>query len=439
MKRRLADNSIRFLEQRGIYRGNDRVQRAGNRRAVLLALVLTVSFLVLRTRSLHAYSSLHSSSRLSPSSTQRASSASDLPIPVGDPALKFWIIDHLAWHDAHRRNLDTRRVIFRTIRAGLGDHLKALVWVYGYAVLTRRLLIIDWSNPYPIESIISTRSVDRFIYRPVLDSSRLSRGYGSNYRFNYRDGIPPYMLHLLARNDVHTVLLQCGPAQPPDSVRDELVGSPSRFNKPGRSQIHIPKFSWAARRTATHILLEPSTEIRRRISQFQEQHGICAYNETGCSKDAFYYSVHARLGIGTAETHFTRFKGLLGHEKSIARCFVAQLKQNHIATNAVVFVASDTAEWRAIFINVMKKYMPDVRVIYYDAIPKHFRDINTRTMEGKNRFFDLHTEMIIIGNAIRTFAFRSGFPEVGFWRGHGRHYTTVNASDCEKFKNENGE
>lgn len=360
--------------------------------------------------------------------------SNSVPIPNGDTAVKFWVTDHLAWHDANRPKINTRRVIFRTIGAGLGDHIKALVWVYGYAVLTRRLLIIDWSNPYPLESVLSDSSVERFIYRPVLDSSGLSEGYGANYRFQYRRGIPSYMLQLLARNDVHTVILQCGPAQTPYSVKEELVGSPSRFDIPQQEKTIIPQFSWVARRTAARILLEPSAEIQRRVSAFKSLHGICTYNETGCLNGESYYSVHARLGIGTSETHFSRFKGMLGNEKYIARCFVAHLKENNVPADAVVFVASDTAEWKSIFINVMQKYMPGVRVIYYDVIPGHFRDINKRTFEGKNRFLDQHTEMIIIGNAVRTFALRSGFPEVGFLRGYGRHYTRIELSSCGKYE-----
>jgi len=348
-----------------------------------------------------------------------------VPIARGDPAVNFWILEHLAWHDKHRANTKTRRVIFQTIGAGLGDHIKALVWAYGYAVLTRRLLVIDWQNPYPIESVISPLAVSRFIYRPQLDSVGKWERHGCEYNFKYGRGIPEYMLKLLARQDVHTVLLKIGPAQPPDSVRDVLLGSPRRF---GARRV-IPRFSWAARRTATRLLLEPSAEIRGRLAAFKRTHGICAYNEANCA-GVGYYAVHARLGIGTGETHFARFSGMADRVSSIAHCFVDELEKRGVPEKATVLVASDTAAWRTSFRAAMRERMPDSRVIYYGSTPKHFRDIDKGSSAGRNSFLDQHTEMILIGNAIRTVAFRSGFPEVGFWRGYGRHYNVVDRKEC---------
>lgn len=159
-----------------------------------LPVMLTACLIAFQMRTLSLYSYL-TSSLLSTSSSNEASSENSVPIPIGDPEVKFWITGLLAWHDAHRHKQDTRREIFSTIGAGLGYHIKALVRVYGCVVLTLRLLIIDWTNAYRIESVLSARSVERYIYTA-------RRWLGSNYRFAYRKGIPTYMLQLLPRNDV---------------------------------------------------------------------------------------------------------------------------------------------------------------------------------------------------------------------------------------------
>ncbi len=376
----------------------------------------------------------------------------ELPLPTNEfefvrrgwsnnPAMNFWYEQHLRWHDANRLNRSSRRLVFRTIGAGLGDHVKALVWAYGYAVLTRRLLIIDWPLPYPIETVLSTRARNRFIYRSKLDSAGVGPGYGLEFNFKYRKGLTPRMLRLL-NGDAHTVFLRIGPAQPPDTVMKELRGSRWGNRK-------LPRFSWDARRAVTKTLLEPGGELLKYLIDARHRLALCANHES-CTRETVagrwlraivyggstmprrqYFAVHARLGLGTGESHITRFASSRGHEEHIAACFARAVKSYAgPSKDPVVFVASDTASWRPLFKRILHLYLPDARVEHLEQRPEHFRSIPTGSKRGRATFLALHAEMLLIGDAKRTIAFSSGFPAVGFWRGHGRHYNLLSRERC---------
>lgn len=358
-----------------------------------------------------------------------------------DPAMNFWLEQHLRWHDANRNNRSTRRLIFQTIGAGLGDHIKALVWAYGYAVLTKRLLLIDWPSPYPIETVLSDRARHRFIYRSELDSAGVGPGYGLDFNFEYRQGLTPSMLNLLV-SDVHTVFLRIGPAQPPDAVIKKLRGS--RWGNKT-----LPRFSWNARRAVTKTVLEPSSELLKYLIGERHHLALCAYHESCDDENLFerwtraivyggstlqrrqYFAVHARLGLGTNESHITRFASSLGHERQIAECFARAVKSYAAPSkDPVVFVASDTASWRLLFKDVLLKLLPRAKAVHLDQRPTHFRSIRSGSKHGRETFLNLHAEMLLIGDAQRTIAFSSGFPAVGFWRGHGRHFTLLSREQC---------
>lgn len=376
-------------------------------------------------------------------------------LPENDPALNFWVKRHLLWHDLNRFNTASRKLIFRVIGAGLGDHIKALVAVYGYAVLTRRVLLIDWVKPYPISEVLSKRARRRFVYRAELDGVE---GAGHHFNFKYGHGIPDYMMNLMA-SDEHTVFLKTGPAQTPNEIMDKLRGE--RWNN-----LTLPKFNWAARRTITRILLEPSIELDSEVQSLQRHYSLCAHG-TLCLLEysllhrvrsiftrggaasllppRHYFTVHARLGLGTGETHYSRFKSSEGNEQRMAECFARQVlkHRNDFAVSTLstrgdanteppvaVFVASDTASWRPLFKQVMQRYLPDAHVVHLDDKPGHWRAIPTDSEAGRRTFLAQHAEMLLIGDATRVIAFSSGFPETGFWRGRGRHFTRLDPDKC---------
>ncbi len=86
------------------------------------------------------------------------------------PGIRFWVHRYSAWHQKHRHNA-SRRVVFRPIGAGLGDSIFGLVSLYGFAVLTNRLLLVDWLASYPLADVVSADAAAQFIYDRARDEN----------------------------------------------------------------------------------------------------------------------------------------------------------------------------------------------------------------------------------------------------------------------------
>lgn len=329
----------------------------------------------------------------------------------------FWITSYLEWHDSQRYNRSARRLIFRENGDGFGDRVKALVAAYGYAVLTKRLLIIRWNSPYPLANILSNRSRERFIFRNDIDSDGLAAGYGRDYKFRYFRDMPISVVKLLA-DDVHTVTLKIGPpTQTPDMLSQELRGR--RF-----SQQSIPKYTPALWKLAVRHLLERSLEIQEEVSEFRRQHAICGYGEECLNNQTRYIAIHARIGHGVGEGSW-RFDRFRGRERDVATCFAKAVQKYSSSIDVPVFVATDTPIFKNVFIEVMSKVMPQSRVLHLSNKPVHFRKIKR---EGifRNQF----VEMALLGDSVRTIALRSGYSKTAFWMGQGEYYTQLRTEDC---------
>ena len=349
------------------------------------------------------------------------------PVPVSSrsdsAAVKFWISRYLTWHDANRHNPNARRLVFKQNGAGIGDRVKALIAVYGYAVLTRRLLVIKWNEPYPLADVVDKKSRDRFVFREDLDSFGLSAKHGLDYKFRYFVNMPDSLINLLA-GDVHTVTLKTGPPkQTPDILRQVLRGN--RFKNES-----IPSFSPDIWKLAAREILGRSENIQNQVAQIRNGFGICGNGEQCSSPRQHYLSVHARIGFGVGESHW-RFQRFKSHYRDIAVCLARAVREHAPHENVAVFVASDTLRWIPVFIDVMRREMPSVRVVHLTGVPTHIVNIK-KSDQGRAIYRSLFVEMGILGDAIHTISLRSGFSMAAFWMGAGARYSQLDTLKCIK-------
>ncbi len=332
-------------------------------------------------------------------------------------AVDFWITRHLTWHDSQRYNISARRLVFRENGDGFGDRVKALIAVYGYAVLTKRLLVIQWHSPYPLATMISNRSQERFIFSEDIDSIGLPARHGRNYKFRYFEDMPESLIHTLA-SDVHTVTLKIGPpTQTPDMLRQALAGG--RF-----SHESIPRYTPDIWRLATRQILERSEGIEEEAKKIRRRFAICGHEAQCSGNQTRYIGVHARLGHGVGEGRW-RFNRFRGRHRDVSTC-LARAVQNDVATHRTsVFVATDTPAFRDVFVEVMKTAMPRTRVVYLNNEPVHFNKI-----KREETFRGQFVEMAILGDATRIIALRSGYSRSAFWMGQAKHYTQLEAEKC---------
>lgn len=355
---------------------------------------------------------------------------------ASDPAHQFWLIRYLRWHDAHRHSPRTRRVVFRTIGTGLGDHIVSAICVFRYAVLSRRLFLIEWNRPYPIRLILSATARRRFVYQPAID--RNDSFGGQHFSFRFRVPLPRDMIDLLNGN-ITTVYLRAGPLlmQPNTTALVSTVHWPNTT---------IPPFNLNVRRSVTRTLLDPSRKLSEVVSSLKSAFRLCAADER-CTPWRYvphfrwwpfrerkrYIAVHARLGIGTKETRISRFSKIPGNERKIAHCLAGYVKYLAISSGEkapVVFIATDTEHFRPIFRRAMLERMSKSRVVYMRSKVRHWNRIPRSSKRGLQMYFEQHAEMLLIGHATHIVSFWSGFSRCGFWRGSAKRLKVVTYKNC---------
>lgn len=312
-------------------------------------------------------------------------------------AIHFWLVRHLEWHDAQRFNESARRILF--LPSGhIGAQVKALAWSYAVAVVTRRVLLVDWYIP----DALSTRAKTRFVVAPPYRR----REEDENIRAKNRS----HMLKLLAGEET-TVILTNKDLQ----NAAETVDSLSRLRWPMET---LPPYEWAVRRAAIRTILEPSNEFELLVKSISDKLELCSYDEKRCD-DGWkrfwrrpkrrYFAVHARIASVAAHENLMR----------IAFCFSVALRKYAGHDAPVVYVSSDTVGWRDLFSVVMKNAMPRAKVVHEDWI-------------GLSENMALFAEQFIIGDATRVVSHRAEFTEAAFLRGSARFFSIMGNESCSE-------
>ena len=340
-------------------------------------------------------------------------------------AIDFWVTDHLRWHDSQLDNLSSARILVWSARrhAGIGDQIKSMLSAYQYAVLSRRVLSIHWTFPQPVSLIMSLEARRRFVYEGGADLLRSALRRAPKWSYKFRGtGLSEEMFAYL-NSDADMVVLRMGPhVQNAEAAMEHL--------RPNDET--IPMWTQIVTRAAVRKILEPSAELASLLETTRQELLLCPARGR-CEGDAQrYVTVHARLGVGTNETSLSRFQGMGSKLRSVASCYARAVATWTQLSPTVVYVASDTAEWPALFELEMKKLVPDARIEYLPDEPVHIHSISET--EGRTIFLRQHLENLLIGDGEQVVVMRSGFPEVGFWRGTGSVYTTLGPGACARGK-----
>ncbi len=329
-----------------------------------------------------------------------------------DDPMEFWVHRYLQWHERQRNNAK-RAAVFLPVAAGLGDNVKGMHNLWGYAVLTGRVLLLDVSQPCPLADVIGGEA-QRFVFQHGVDN-RIGSWVGSNVYLSPNRPLPHNVSKAL-RGPTPVVSLAISVSTNPQKVAQKL----------GYEGV-VPPFTLEVRRAITKLLLQPNRAIRERKAELEARFGLCPAG-TRCSPGRTeYVAVHARLG-GVGESHMKRFIGMEEKYDKVAECFARNISAS-AASNPdealKVYVATDVPKFRGIFSAAMKDEMPNAVVRHMDAHVAHFaRSSDMRAQQ------DLQVENLLVAGARRIFAFRSGFATVAYWRGNATQFTRMGHRFC---------
>lgn len=352
--------------------------------------------------------------------------------PKRDPSVRFWVDDYLGWHRTQRGRPGARLLIYNTVKAGLGDNIRGLMRTYSFAVLTRRVILVNWVHPYPLASVIGEEPAKMFL----LKASDLEPGEKALEFHYYRMRTSEFYAAL--RSERRAISHGCGPRALIHDVLPEL-------RTPHWEGVPVPPFNDAARRAIARKMYAPSADASTRHTELLDRYALCTASTTQVcpnygelSRDSRkrarqYIAVHVRLGIGTGEYSTLRFRVMRGNETRIARCFarrVRQLSYEMGDAGGKVLLATDTPSFQTIFRNQMRVLLPKAEVFMYNSRVTHYAGIPANSSSGMRNFMQLWTEMRLLGDAEHIVSFHSGYSLCGYWMGKAVSLITIPHSEC---------
>jgi len=330
-----------------------------------------------------------------------------------------YITRYVPWHAKTLRKVRRGDIKGRDVRVllvqgkeGIGDRIRAIIHGYFLAVLSERVLLIDWEMPFPLDSVFS----NNFTH----DKNFFGMGSSSDYH-TLRD-----FGNLARHTDLSAVLDDKKWVMLRKETRPDL-----RFMI--QNMIHYYPNITALRRTA-NLLPEPAQEdfyplifqalfkltpqFRTRIVRFVR------INEL----DSPFVGIHLRLGWDTGEADTTKRFATNMTLEEIANCTADAALQMARARNINpprFFLATDTSEIRyEVRKAILRKTNGTGKVIYGKWALGHIRQLLPLLKDDWDTFMNMFVDLVLLSQANSLVFMKSGFPKIARWMGAVRsHYT----------------
>lgn len=363
---------------------------------------------------------------------------------------RIFITDYLEWHAYERAAYEgtlrlneghhltapvrpPRMLIVRSdlsITHGLGDRFRAIVVAYMLAVISNRVLLIDWRHPIPLSLAFASSRYTNFTYDDFLAPSQ---------PFNDSAVIEGNYYHLSDRIHVNVTTLFLDSVPRPNISR---WFSPPQGRK--RENALLRRLSALEPLPACRVfplifraLFSPTQKLRDALSARLQTSPISSLN----AEKTTYVGVHARLGYGLGEvkSDATRFDLAQSGSsiRGMARCFSAsavdlykKIEPGTSRKQPQFFLATDTPSFRSVLERELSRRLPGAALTYVNADVKHIRDLQVKTESDIQTFMDIFVDIFLLSWSDAMTNLRSGFSDLGVWMGGICEQHVVTSEEC---------
>lgn len=317
---------------------------------------------------------------------------------------------------------------------GLGDRFRAIITAYLLAVLSNRLLLIDWRKPIPLSTAFASPPGVNFTYDDFLapshpyDDSAIIQG---NY-YHISDSV-----HV----NVTTLFLD---SVPRPNITRWFVPPPSRKSANKllqRLSLLHPLPPCRAIPILFRALFTPTPALRIALNRRLHTPPIATLD----AEYMPYVAIHARLGYGLGEIKkdASRFdlarSGTTLH--GMAKCFANSAMQlsNEIHKGYKskrhwyrphFFLATDTPSFRPLVAQELGNKMPSSVLTYVDADVKHVRELQVSAHDDIGMFMDMFVDVFLLSWSNALLNLRSGFSDLAVWMGGVCNQRVVTYKEC---------
>lgn len=351
--------------------------------------------------------------------------------------IRFFVSDYLKFHKASRYN-GTRYLIYSPMGVGgIGDRSNYLIYAYWMGVMSQRIFLVDWQQPYPVSRFLSSISGVNLFFHEHRDTPRNVTARTSHHtsftRFlNGTDAASMADEQILLSN-IRTVV--CSRTGFPDSFSKEFLSShlPKelspydalnlRWNHKFRRVVMHHAFRLSNRMRHQHLM--EAKRLKIRTPYISPTQGIPLTP---------YISVHARLGVGVGETA-GRFSKIMRNQQKAAKCLAEQaiaLSKMSRSPPLPLFLATDTEKFRELFRETVKKMSNNSIAV----VAGGWKIIHSRRMhlapqkDMQNSIWGSYMDLALLGHAQHIVAFDSSFPRLALWLGDAESLTEIRHDVC---------
>lgn len=348
------------------------------------------------------------------------------------------IRSYITWHSATRTRIESAYangkpvyvplLVVRTdisLTHGVGDRIRALVHAYMCALLSRRLLLIQWTKPVSLSHVFQLGLHTNFTYDEDVFKTRLkedgrldARVIQGNYIYRMHD----------ARLQQQTLFLDSVP-RPNTTLWFNAPKYMTERHAELRMIRGVPMKEWQIVPMILRALLIPTHALRLHIAHALRDLHV----HNGNATESGYVSVHARLGYGLDEVSkdSQRFNlsrhGL--HLHSIANCLTRKaisLTHTH-KMHPVFYLATDTPNFRPHFIRRVTEAGGRVVRGVEEREVRHIRDV-----DDARGMMDAFVDVFLLARGKAVVCLRSGFADLAVWMGAVEYVDVVGYDECRK-------
>lgn len=368
--------------------------------------------------------------------------------------LDVFIKEYMLFHAANRRNA-TRILLFRPHPTGMGDQFSSLIFSYWTAVLSRRLLLVDWQLPFSIERFLETASktTDMFI-RPGSDfvhSNRVSRAFLNSSEESHARFIQ------IMESDTHAVFHSPWIAAPRTVLR--LFAERNRAHDLSVTDVHRLLLNVNFHRAIAHFVFRLGPGIRNAQNHECNIMGLACASATIQTEFVSdfknlqlhrrpYIAVHGRIGTGVGELG-SRFWKVAQDILIPARCLASRaVRLAMLAGNPAlpIFLATDTPRFREVFHRVVYNMTHGrIEVVNGNWSVAHSNKIAHRislrhaggvkavgdeAIKEQNNVWSSYLDLVMLGHAEHIVALYSSFPRFALAVGNAETLTELRNDIC---------
>ncbi|CAN8065721.1 unnamed protein product [Agarophyton chilense] len=358
-------------------------------------------------------------------------------------ALSRVLIDrYVTWHNSivtkvQKGELDgsaVRTLVFVGHEGGhgLGDRLRGLLLAYLCAVMSDRLLLIHWQDPFPLSSVLVNNLGSNFTYDEALFPSRLKKDGQPDVK-KVRKASLQDLHFFFGSKGYHTkIMFAC---EPPPSF-EGLFNATKKFPSLATSielekimPFRVPISEKQFFPLVFKVLFRPSRKLRNMMKETVDKPTLYSPSRlwTGgllkridISKP--FIALHARLGYGLGE-YIKRFENQMEGRtmESIANCMARKAmilaEQEKVTNPPRFYLACDTTKFRLLLKRALLRMDGRTQVMYGTWEIKHVRDMVERTKNDLKLFMYTFIDLYVLSKGKAILRGNSGFPNLAIWMG----------------------